>query len=153
MIPSPNLAKTLQNVRKYPSSSCSLRSPKHLQVQEGGGLDFGLSGMPKGSSPQATAHVKIAQNHGENAKFRSLAALARVTLGPGGGVGPWTFWEVQGTLQEGGLDLGLSGKSKVPSKRGVLDLGLAKIPDPFSRGGVVQSDVSISFCSSQTFRD
>ena len=47
-------------------------------LQEGG-LDFGLPGMPKGCSPQATAHVKIAQNHGKNAKFRLLAALASVT--------------------------------------------------------------------------
>ena len=41
------------------------------------------------------------------------------------------------------MDLGLSGKSKVPSRRGGLDLGLAKILEPGTRGGVLESDLSI----------
>ena len=88
-------------------------------------MDFGLSGMPKGSSPQAATHVKIAQNHGKNAKFRSLAALARVTLGPGGG--GWTL-DFLGSPRDppggGGWTLDFLESPKVPSKRGGLDLGL-----------------------------
>ena len=39
--------------------------------------------------------------------------------------------------RRGGLDLGLSGKSKVPSKRGGLDLGLfGKSKGPSRRGGL-----------------
>ena len=54
------------------------------------------------------------------------------------------FEKSKGLFQKGVMDFGLPRKSKVPSKRGGLDLGLAKIPDPFSRGGVVQSDVNMT---------
>ena len=43
----------------------------------------------------------------------------------------------------GGLDLGPFRKSNRPSGRGGLDLGLSKRADPYTRGGVLQSDVRI----------
>ena len=44
----------------------------------------------------------------------------------------------------GGLDLGPFRKSNRPSGRGGLDLGLLKRTDPYTRGGVLQSDVGIT---------
>ena len=41
------------------------------------------------------------------------------------------------------MDLGHLRKSKTPLQGGVLDLGLLKSPDPGSRGGVFECDVSI----------
>ena len=46
------------------------------------------------------------------------------------------------TLEEGGLDLGLFGKSNRPSRRRELDLGLSKRANAYARGGT-KSDVRI----------
>ena len=47
--------------------------------------------------------MKIAYNPLKTHNFRLLAALLEGLLEPLGGVGPWTFPNVQPTLREGGV--------------------------------------------------
>ena len=77
------------------------RSEKSNEPSKGGGLDLGLLEESKEPSPQPMEAVKIAYDEGKNARNRSLAALASITLDLEGWVGPWTVGEIQGTLQGG----------------------------------------------------
>ena len=49
-----------------------------------------------------------------------------------------------GPFHEGVVDCGLSGRSTGPFHKGVVDCGLVETPKPFTRGGVLQSDVHIT---------
>jgi len=81
------------------------RSEKSNEPSKGGGLDLGLLEESKEPSPQPTEAVKIAYDHaydqGKNARNRSLATLASITLDLEGWIGPWTVEKIQGTLQGG----------------------------------------------------
>ena len=51
-----------------------------------------------------------------------------------GGVGPWTFQKVQPTLREGGVGPWTFRKVQPTLWEGVLDLGLKKRANPYRRG-------------------
>ena len=63
----------------------------------------------------------------------------------GGGLGSWTFCDVQAPPPRGGCwILGLPAYPSRPSKEGLLDIGRRRIASPCTRGGVLQRDRSMT---------
>ena len=123
-----------------------------------GGVDFGLFRRSNRPSKCAETTIKSPVNPLKTHIFRLPAALLEGLLELLGGVGPWTFPNVQSTLREGGLDLGPFRKSNRPSGRGgVGPWTFKKSANPCTREGVLlratlQSDARTALLHAHIFK-